>query len=51
MGWRGGCLAVGLVRSIVCHYCLGGFSALVVCARCSRLAWEVVAVAGSCVSA
>ena len=49
MGWRGGCLAVGLVRSTVCHYCLGGCSALVVCARRSRLAWEVWPGAGSCV--
>ena len=23
LGWRGGCLAVGLVRATVCHYCLG----------------------------
>ena len=50
MGWRGGCLAVGLVRSTVFHYCLGGFSALVVCARRSRLAWGVEAGAGSCLS-
>ena len=32
-GWRGGYLAAGLVRSTVYHYCLGGCSALVVCAR------------------
>ena len=32
-GWRGGCLAVGLVRGAVRHYCLGGCSALVLCAR------------------
>ena len=50
MGWRGGCLAVGLVRSTVCYYCFGGCSALVVCARRSRLAWGVGASAGSCVS-
>ena len=31
-GWRGGCLVAGLVRSTVCHYSLGGCSALVVCA-------------------
>ena len=36
MGWRGGCLALGLVRGAVRHYCLGGCSALVVCARRSR---------------
>ena len=35
-GWRGGCLALGLVRGAVRHYCLGGCSALVVCARRSR---------------
>ena len=33
LGWRGGCLAVGLVRGAVRHCCLGGCSALVVCAR------------------
>ena len=37
MGWRGGCLALGLVCGAVRHYCLGGCSALVVCARRSRL--------------
>ena len=36
VGWRGGCLAVGLVRGAVRHYCLGGCSSLVVCARRSR---------------
>ena len=36
MGWRGGCLALGLVHGAVRHYCLGGCSALVVCARRSR---------------
>ena len=36
MGWRGGCLALGLVRGAVRHYCLGGCRALVVCARRSR---------------
>ena len=50
MGWRGGCLAGGLGRSTVCYYCLGGCSALVVCARRSRLAWGVGAGAGSYVS-
>ena len=30
MDWLRGCLAVGLVRSTVCYYCLGGCSALVV---------------------
>ena len=33
LGWHGGCLAVGLVRGVVRHYCFGGCSALVVCAR------------------
>ena len=37
MVWREGCLAVGLVRGAVRHYCLGGCSAPVVCARRSRL--------------
>ena len=41
---------MGLVRSTVCYYCLGGCSALVVCARRSRLAWGVGAGAGSCLS-
>ena len=41
---------MGLVRSTVCYYCLGGCSALVVCARRSRLAWGVWAGAGSCIS-
>ena len=36
VGWRGGCLALGLVRGAVRHYCLGRCSALVVCARRSR---------------
>ena len=36
VGWRGGCLALGLVRGAVRHYRLGGCSALVVCARRSR---------------
>ena len=36
VGWRGGCLALGLVRGAVRHYCLGWCSALVVCARRSR---------------
>ena len=36
VGWRGGCLALGLVRGAVRYYCLGGCSALVVCARRSR---------------
>ena len=50
LGWHGGCLAAGLVRGTVCHYCLGGCSALVVCARRSRQVWGVGAGAGSCVS-
>ena len=36
LGWRGGCLALRLGRGAVRHYCLGGCSALVVCARRSR---------------
>ena len=46
-GWRGGCLALGLVRGTVCHYCLGGCSALVVCARRSGQVRGVGAGAGS----
>ena len=46
MDWRGGCLAVGLVRGAVRHYCLGGCSALVVCARRSRLVRGAAAGAG-----
>ena len=37
MGWRRGCLAMGLVRSTFCYYCLGGCSAQVVCTRHSQL--------------
>ena len=37
VGWRGGCLAVGLVRGAMRHYCLGECSALLVCVRRSRL--------------
>ena len=37
VGWRGGCLALGLVCGAMRHYCLGGYSALVVCMRRSRL--------------
>ena len=36
MGWRGGCLVAGSVRSAVCHYCLGGCSVLFVSARRPR---------------
>ena len=36
MGWCGGCLALGLVRGAVRHYCRGGCSALVVRVRRSR---------------
>ena len=35
-GWRGGHLAAGLVRGSARHYCLGGCSALFLCARRSR---------------
>ena len=51
MGLHGGCLAAEpvrrLVRSTVCYYCLGGCSALVVCAQRSRQVWGVGAGAGS----
>ena len=33
LGRRGGCLAAGLVRGAVRHYCLGRCGALFVCAR------------------
>ena len=46
MGWRGGCLAAGWMRSTVCYYSLGGCSALVVCARLSRQVWRVGTGAG-----
>ena len=36
LGWRGGCLAAALVRGAVRYYCLGGCSALFLCARRSR---------------
>ena len=49
LGWCGGCLAAGLVRGSVRHYCLGGCSALFVCARRSRQVWEARAGAGFCV--
>ena len=49
-GWRGGCLAAGLVRSTVCYYCLGGCSALVVCAPRLRQVRGVAAGADSHVS-
>ena len=49
-GWRGGCLVAGLVSSTVCYYCLGGSSALVVCARRSREVQGVGAGAGPRVS-
>ena len=39
VGWRGGCLALGLVRGAMRHYCLGRCSALVVCVRRSRPVW------------
>ena len=42
-----GCLAAGLVCSTVCYYCLGGCSALVLCARLLRQFWRVGAGAGS----
>ena len=49
LGWRGSCLAAGLVRGSVRHYCLGGCSALFVCARRSRQVSGAGAGAGFCV--
>ena len=49
VGWRGGCLAIGLVRVVVRHSCLGGCSALVVCARRLRPVRGAGAGAGCCV--
>ena len=49
VGWRGGCLALPLVRGAARHYCLGGCSALVVCARRSRPVRGAWAGAGCCV--
>ena len=40
---------MGLVRGSVCHYCLGGCSALFVCNRRSRQVRGVGAGAGSCI--
>ena len=39
VGWRGGCLALGLVPGAMRHYCLGRCSSLVVCVRPSRPVW------------
>ena len=50
LGWRGGCLALGLVRGAVRHYCLGGCSAPSVCARRSRPVRGVPAGTWCCVS-
>ena len=50
MGWRGGCLAAGLVRSPVCYFFLGGCSALVVCAQRSRQVCGFGAGSRSCFS-
>ena len=50
LGWRGGCLAVQLVRDAVCHYGLGRCRALVACALCWRQVWGLGAGAGSRVS-
>ena len=36
VGWRGGCLALGLVRGAMRHYCVGRCSAPSVCVRRSR---------------
>ena len=37
VGWRGGCLALGMVRGALRHYCFGRCSSPVVCVRRSRL--------------
>ena len=50
LGWRGGCLAKGLGRGAVRHYCLGGCSAPSVCARRSRPVRGVWAGTCCCVS-
>ena len=50
LGWRGGCLAWGLRRGAVHHYCLGGCSAPSVCARRSRPVRGVRAGTWCCVS-
>ena len=50
IGWRQGYLAAGLVLGTVCYYCLGGCSALVVCARRSRQIWGVGCGAGTLLS-
>ena len=47
IGWRRGCLAAGLVRSAVCHYCFNGCSALPVCAGCSQQGRGCGAAAGA----
>ena len=50
LGWRGGCLAWGLGRGAVRHYCLGGCSAPSVCARRSRPVWGAQAGRWCCIS-
>ena len=50
LGWRGGCLAWGLGRGAVRHYCLGGCSAPCVCARRLRLVRGARAGTWCCVS-
>ena len=50
LGWRGGCLAQGLGRGAVRHYCRGGCSAPSVCARRSRPVQGVRAGTWCCVS-
>ena len=49
VGWRGGCLALGLVRGTMRHYCLGRCSTLVVCVSAHGRFRGVGAGAGSCV--
>ena len=51
LGWRRGCLAKGLGRGAVRHYCLGGCSAPSVCARRSRPVRGARAGTWCCVSA
>ena len=50
LGWRAGCLALGLGRGAVRHYCLGGCSAPSVGARRSRLVRGARAGTWCCVS-
>ena len=50
LSWRGGCLAQGLGRGALRHYCLGGCSAPSLCARRSRPVRQARACTWCCVS-